>query len=206
MLGAILWLPTGGSWAQRGLGGEGLREQSGVRGGNSTRTALSPPDRRQLGSGQAGHTPGASRAHRQWSVTSQRGHTEAENSHCGAGSEPLGTDRQQTRAAQAGSQTGQVNKQAGSPSGRHTERQIGGQIGCQSHSGRSRQTFEHGAHQSLNRETSGCTRGSGCHPCPSACAELEEEDVVRAPRQPRPHRRWLLPRESEKEVGGGPAP
>lgn len=141
-----------------------IREQSGVWGGNSQPAPSHQPDRHetchrdrwQPGSRQAGHTAGASQVHRQWSVTSQRSHTWTEDGHCGAGTDWLGMDRQQARAGQAGRQK-KSSEQAGGQPGRRTDtqtdRQTARQEGCQSHSGRSSQTLEPQAHQSLSRET-----------------------------------------------------
>lgn len=200
-----------------------IREQSGVWGGNSQPAPSHQPDRHetchrdrwQPGSRQAGHTAGASQVHRQWSVTSQRSHTWTEDGHCGAGTDWLGMDRQQARAGQAGRQK-KSSEQAGGQPGRRTDmqtdRQTARQEGCQSHSGRSSQTLEPQAHQSLSRETPvGPAEAAAAISAPGAGAGARvqgweaEEDVVRSLHRPRPQRSRLLLRECERG-GSGPSP
>lgn len=119
------------------------------------------------------------------------------------------TDSRQGLVRQADRQ--KSSEQAGGQPGRHTDtqtdRQTARQEGCQSHSGRSRQTFEPQAHQSLSRETPvGPSEAAAALCAPARVQGWEaEEDVVSAPHQPRPQSSWLLLRESEKEVGVGPA-
>lgn len=210
--------PRGGRWARQGVGDE-YQRTVGVWGGNSQPAPSHQPDRHetchrdrwQPGSRQAGHTAGATQVHRQWSVTSQRSHTWTEDGHCGAGTDWLGMDRQQARAGQAGRQK-KSSEQAGGQPGRRTDtqtdRQTARQEGCQSHSGRSSQTLEPQAHQSLSRETPvGPAEAAAAISAPARVQGWEaEEDVVRSLHRPRPQHSRLLLRECERGGSGPSAP
>lgn len=124
-------------WPSRG-GGVG-RESEGAgrcRGWGSTACPESParqaynlsPGRMAPCPRQAGHTERASRGHRQWSVTSQGGHTQTEDRdrlHQGETHSRPGLVRQ------ADGQTGEgkSSRQAGGQPGRRKERQAGRQAG-----------------------------------------------------------------------------
>lgn len=92
------------------------------------------------------------------------------------------------RREQAGSQPGK-HTETGRQADRQTGRQTESQAGCQLHSGRSRQTFEPRAHQSLGRGSPvGLPEAVAASPAPERVQggeeEEGEEDVVRAPHRP----------------------
>lgn len=211
---SILCARGGIQWPSRG-GGAG-RESEGAgrcRGWASTACPESParqaydlsPGRMAPGPRQAGHTERAGRGHRQWSVTSQGGHTQTEDRdrlHQGETHSRPGLVRQ------ADGQTGEgkSSRQAGGQRGRRKERQAGRQAAVWlSVTLREEQTVGPGAHGSLGRAPWVCQSAAAALPRAQGGEAGEDVASSSSPRRPCPQSSWPLPEGVRKRwEGAGP--